>query len=721
MSDSLEQLSKSQLFDPKGRIISQNLHDGSDSLGSTPDSLHSNNSIIDQKYKIIGLLGEGGMGAVYKAHHLMLNKDVALKTFRSPNLTDDTWQRFQREAQAIARLSHINIVQVFDFGVGENNVPYYTMECLTGESLADRLAARGPLPLDQTMRLFLQVCQGLSVAHSKGIIHRDIKPANIFLTKDTPHAGPVDLVKIVDFGIAGLATGSLDGQKLTTTGSLFGSPLYMSPEQSLGDPVTERSDIYSCGCTLFETLTGSPPFRGENAFATMLQHQTRPVPRLDEMAPGKEFPQRVDALIDRMLAKSESQRFQSFAEVAAELEEIAQRYNSVHRTGQQESAPIPVPEHALDKTDLSSAPAAGSKLKVLVAAIVLLLVGGLAVYFLQPHRTSVPVALSNVKPAPVQSTPTPLASQPQVSAPGKNLRVPLYLQNPGADNAREPRRFSFPNTQSLGKLTWHPWANPKPRFPQFGEAPAAGVVTVPPQTLLDFEAGEPLSKNPELFKGFGANDFNKLGLAREDDWGDQHLAYVSNLVGLRFLNIEGAAVTDSCITSLNKLTNLTGLEAAGTTLTGDGLVKLKRLKQLQDLDLGHIEKCAIALKQLTNCPTTQVLKINCCKITDDDMNVVATLPNLFDLDVNQNPGITDNGVRAICRLQKLKDLNLFETGVTAGCIDSIKRLPALTGIVINYLGWSPEDQARLLKPVSNKCRVLSGKNTDTNAIGEILK
>ncbi len=124
------------------------------------------------------------MGAVYKAHHILLNKDVALKTFRAPNLADGSWNRFHREARAIARLTNKNIVQVFDFGVDEDNIPYYTMECLTGESLAERLAARGALPLDQTIQIFLQVCLGLSAAHKQGIIHRDLKPANIFLAHE---------------------------------------------------------------------------------------------------------------------------------------------------------------------------------------------------------------------------------------------------------------------------------------------------------------------------------------------------------------------------------------------------------------------------------------------------------------------------------------------------------------------------------------------------------
>src|SRR5208283_6138548 len=148
--DSIEELVKSQLYTTQGEIVDQTLKVGDDLLGPQEGSRQLNDVIIDQKYKIICLLGEGGMGAVYKAHHLTLNKEVALKTFKSSKLSEDSWKRFQREAQAIGRLDHVNIVHVFDFGVGEDNVPYYTMECLSGESLANRLAVNGPLPIDQT-------------------------------------------------------------------------------------------------------------------------------------------------------------------------------------------------------------------------------------------------------------------------------------------------------------------------------------------------------------------------------------------------------------------------------------------------------------------------------------------------------------------------------------------------------------------------------------------
>ena len=177
---------------------------------SQPDRLPR--GVIDKKYQILGLFGEGGMGAVFRAHHLMLDKDVALKTFKSKHLTEGAHARFEREAQAIAKLNHKNVVQVFDFGLAEDGVPYYTMENLLGETLAERIKNTGPLPIAEAIDFFTQICHGHLLAHSKGIIHRDLKPANLFIEKIKSAKGNVDVVKILDFGIASLTDQSVEEQ-----------------------------------------------------------------------------------------------------------------------------------------------------------------------------------------------------------------------------------------------------------------------------------------------------------------------------------------------------------------------------------------------------------------------------------------------------------------------------------------------------------------------------
>jgi serine/threonine protein kinase len=211
-------------------------------------------------------------------------------------------------------------VQVFDFGIGGQNFPYYTMELLLGESLANRLDRLKRLESHEALAVFVAVAGGMAHAHRQGIVHRDIKPANIFIQKSKAGGRP----KIVDFGLAKLAASqSIDSQTVTGAGLIFGSPLYMSPEQSHGLETDQRTDIYSFGCSLFQALTGTPPFVGDNALATITMHHEKVPPRLGQTAPGVIFPERLEAVVAKLLAKDVKKRYQSFEEVEKDLAAIS--------------------------------------------------------------------------------------------------------------------------------------------------------------------------------------------------------------------------------------------------------------------------------------------------------------------------------------------------------------------------------------------------------------
>lgn len=250
MPEEFESLSASRTFSITDGAIEELV------TATTGAPVLSKKAVIDSKYEIQGLIGAGGMGAVYSAHHKALDKDVALKTFRHGLMSSDAFARFQREVKALAKIRSNNVIQIFDFGVDSDNIPYYTMELLTGCSLADRLKSHGPLEAQEALAIFLQVASALSQAHAINIVHRDIKPANIFLESRSGHYH----VKILDFGIAKILGSESEAGDKTNTGVIFGSPLYMSPEQTRGSDVDFKTDIYSYGCTLFETLTGTPPF-----------------------------------------------------------------------------------------------------------------------------------------------------------------------------------------------------------------------------------------------------------------------------------------------------------------------------------------------------------------------------------------------------------------------------------------------------------------------------
>lgn len=275
-------------------------------------------------YRIISLIGQGGMGAVYRVHHMFLNREFALKTIPPEEVTQQSWQRFQLEAKSVAKLEHRNMVKIYDLGVADSRIPFYVMDLLEGESLSERLKRSGSLPVEEVLEVFAQVAEGLAFAHERGFVHRDIKPANIMLTHmgaDNQPFKPV--IKILDFGIAKLANpGMHDGAAVTQTGQIFGSPLYMSPEQCRGAEVDPRSDVYSIGCAIYETLTGAPPFMGDTALVTMVKHQKEVPLKLREASMGRDFPHSLEVVVERCLAKDKEDRYQSAVALANDLRTI---------------------------------------------------------------------------------------------------------------------------------------------------------------------------------------------------------------------------------------------------------------------------------------------------------------------------------------------------------------------------------------------------------------
>jgi serine/threonine protein kinase len=270
-------------------------------------------------YEIQGLVGEGGMSAVYRAQHRALNKPMAIKMLHS-HLVRDVVQRkrFEQEAQALFLLEHQNIVKLRDFGSTTTGKPFLIMDFLKGKPLSEILRSEGPLPVHRALQMFLQICDALDHAHGKSIIHRDIKPSNIVIVEDDGK----DSVRIVDFGIAKFAQEDIN-PGLTQTGDVFGSPLYMSPEQCLGQKLDSRSDTYAFGCVMYEVLSGKPPLAGETALATIHKHTSENPKPLQVPDCDPKLRQRLDEIIFKTLEKDPDKRYQSMALLKADLQELS--------------------------------------------------------------------------------------------------------------------------------------------------------------------------------------------------------------------------------------------------------------------------------------------------------------------------------------------------------------------------------------------------------------
>ncbi len=283
------------------------------------------------RYKAICEIGAGGMSRVFKAQDTKDGKLVAVKVLH-PHLLHEghskrSTKRFEQEFKATMALGHDNIVHVHDYGFTSDGIPVMVMEFIDGHSLEQLLRADSRLRLSQFLTTFYQTCSALNHAHVRGVIHRDVKPSNIMMVKNDQN---VRIVKLLDFGIAKVLREEEDDsmQKLTNTGDVFGSPYYMSPEQCRGETLDARSDIYSLGCVMYQSLMGKRPFEGENAYKTIYMHvNVRPTP-FTELRVDITLPPALEAIVMKCLEKIPSKRYQTVMELSLELQRLAQAANN---------------------------------------------------------------------------------------------------------------------------------------------------------------------------------------------------------------------------------------------------------------------------------------------------------------------------------------------------------------------------------------------------------
>ncbi len=291
--------------------------------------------VIDGRYRIDSRLGEGGMGEVYAASHVHIEKRVAIKLLRKEVLTnEEAVQRFRQEARSASSIGHRNIIAIEDFGMVGDRV-YLCMELLDGAPFNDLLEQ--PMSIDRVLNILIQTCHGLAAAHQKGIVHRDMKPENIFVTSEKG----VDVPKLLDFGIAKVSQSDANNH-LTRTGTIFGTPYYMAPEQALGQPIDHRADIYAVGVIMYEALCGEVPFQGDSFMGILTQHITANPKSPLVLAQENNRPMNpdVEAVILRAMRKEPNERYGDMTELVNALVEA---YRTVAGPGMSSYIPAPAP------------------------------------------------------------------------------------------------------------------------------------------------------------------------------------------------------------------------------------------------------------------------------------------------------------------------------------------------------------------------------------------
>jgi len=301
--------------------------------------------VIDHRYRVVGRLGAGGMGVVYRVEHLHLGKTAAMKVLAPDTAArPEMIRRFRTEAQAVSSLDHPNIVQTFDFGQVDGAL-YLVMEYINGEDLATLIRREGPWTFARAARLFVQVCSGLVDAHESGIVHRDLKPENLMVVRRRDGA---EHVKVLDFGLAKLRERATypGGAAASSGGQVIGTPYYMAPEQVRGEPLDARADIYSVGASLYRVLTGVPPFDAPSPMSVLAKHLTDEVVPPRTRVPDRALPPEADRIVLRAMAKLPAQRYASALEMREDLERALAETSGLGFVSS--TSPPPAPAAAAD-------------------------------------------------------------------------------------------------------------------------------------------------------------------------------------------------------------------------------------------------------------------------------------------------------------------------------------------------------------------------------------
>ncbi len=645
--------------------------------------------ILLDKFKIIEILGVGGMGSVYSVEHLFMNQHYALKCLNKCHRNDINWRRFENEAKAANMLDHPNLLRVYEFGLLPGGRPYFLMELVNGVTLADEVKKLGRLPMKRALKIFIQVAFAIDYAHNHKIIHRDLKPSNIMLEKNVQDNS--EAVKVVDFGIAKL-TGidEFNQQTLTKTGEIFGSPLYMSPEQCTGTTVDSRSDLYSLGCVFYETLTSAPPFIGESALATMMKHQGEAPLSLKEASMGIGFPTGLERIVAKLLEKDPNLRYQKASALAADLIEL-------ERTLSGDSSAQANEQSGELKSQRGRIAAAGpsqlSQNAIVIASLAALTgaAAGAGICYLilsgQIKEIKTYYEAKAAREAPFNSE-APLAQKEKA---GTEVKV---APAPGSFSkiVGNERVLTFPKGVCLGTI-----------IDEMGFVnEAEGEKRFPKDRRLSLLVRNDAIDRPELLLGFAPQDLLILNFSSSIAFKPEAFSSIASLTGLKALILKHTLFNDTSLSSLDKLTNLRYINLSDTRVHGESLIKLPVLKSLNALDVSNNSGLLPFCQNLANLDHLYELQMQHCQLDDVTLKDISQCQSLRVLCVSLNKDVTDAGVSYLKDMKNLTWLDLTGTSVSPNCLESLVGMHALRKLEMDELDWTDKQRKIFEKDMKTK-------------------
>lgn len=540
-------------------------------------------SIVFDKFEVLEFIDSGGKGSVYKVRDIVLNNIVALKVLLVDSKSEKALVRFQSEARTSSRLNHPNIAMIYDFGLSDRT-PYISMEFVDGQSLKALCASTSKIALPLFLEIFIQVCEGLQHAHDRGIVHRDLKPDNIVVGSNAE--GRV-IAKILDFGVAKQIDVLTEESRLTPTGEIIGTPLFMSPEQAGGQSVTRESDLYSLGCMMWFCLTGQPPLSAESAMETLILHQRVAPPSLAAAFADLELPKQLCDCIDALLSKEQKLR-PSLKDVLANLIAVREMENS---------EPVQLNVPASTVIDTTSASVKSSVWILLPAVGLVLVCGAFFVYVILPQFKNV-----------------------ESSVTGRGWENPPDITEKGKEFLDKTQNQLHVQKQLV--LVY--------------ECTDAKLETI---KLGDVEKID-LSHSPVTDKAFEflakAPHLSELKLSATDV---RTLIGIEKLKGLEWLALKDTKTNDASLDPISKLKKLRVLELSDTEITNAAFSKLALIPNLEVLNLnntnvsGERSEPLRALKKLT------WIKMNGSNANKKGVAELASLPAIDNIETGACLGL----------------------------------------------------------------------------------
>ncbi len=594
-------------------------------------------------YRLVDRLGEGGMSYVYLAEHTRLRKMVALKVMKADIAMKDKEELFRAEAKRLVSLNHPCLTAVFDFAMHKEHWPVIAMELVSGETLADVLLRLGPLSVEEALLVFKQVAEGLSYIHLKGLVHKDLKPGNIMLAKLSDDGGNSSktAVKILDFGISQFRIYGDTSKPGSNRQSplIVGSPSYMSPEEWNGQEITPRTDLYAFACSLYEVLTGSVPYQAETIDEIREQHLNTPYPGLTENKVNQVYPNELDLLLQRLLAKRPEERARSAQEVVLAIDSILAKLTSAGDSNLERFRPI--------RPGLTSAFASVLVRRVVavVAIASFLLAASIMVFFWQNSKAKQSLSLSS------SSSSTSLAIGAKANP------KPRLVASPGSTI----EAFMFPTDYSLGSLT-----NKKgSRYDLQGSV----EIELAPNQGLSYNPSAVVVAKPLLLEKL--DNLPIIAVRVASDTSDNQLAVSADFINklaansrLQQLDLWSVYLDRSAIAAICALPSLKTLSMTESVFADDirsswgkDLAQAKCLKNIEHLNIHYLLPTSSVIDALAQAKHLQGLALVDSPLNAGSIAKIVAMKNLTSLELN-NCAVTPKAALAFFTIPTLQKLAL---------------------------------------------------------------